>query len=437
MGHPAVLWGRDGIIADVAMDRKGGTESVAEMVARLRSGEVRALARAVSLVEDGGPQAEALVRACRGEARASLRIGVTGPPGVGKSTLVDQMIRSLREQGRTVAVLAVDPSSPVTGGALLGDRIRMQGFAGDTGVYIRSMASRGMTGGLARAAEDVCEVMEAAGREVLLIETVGVGQAEVEVAGLADVTVLVLMPGMGDEVQSLKAGVMEMADVFVVNKSDREGADLVEASLLETFGERAVPVVRTIATTGGGVAEFMAAVMRVYNPTHDDEAVMNGAPDRLGRVIPNRGIGIHRQAQRKPEGYWIPVLDHLGVAVKSIAAAKGFYELLGLQVEYEETVEHEQVRVAMLPLGESRIELLEATAEDSVIGRFLAKRGEGLHHVAVRVPDVDAMFARLQGEGVCLGSEGVRVGAGGHRYFFGHPASTGGVLVEIVGEGEV
>jgi LAO/AO transport system kinase len=403
------------------------------MIARLRDGDVRALARAVSLVEDGGVEAGELLRACRSFSSLALRIGVTGAPGAGKSTLVDGMVRWLRENGRTVGVLAVDPSSPVTGGALLGDRIRMQGFAGDTGVFFRSMASRGALGGLARAAEDVCAVMEAAGREVVVIETVGVGQAEVDVARLADVTVLVLVPGMGDDVQSLKAGVMETADVFVVNKSDRDGAELMEAGVREMLGlsGKDVPVVRTVATTGDGVAELMAAVLKTYDPTHDNKA---GAPGSLRRFIPRP-----RVRTWGTQGGGAPVLDHLGVAVKSIAAAKGFYESLGLRVEHEETVEFEQVKTAMLPLGESRIELLEATAAESVIGRFVAKRGEGLHHVALRVAGVDAMFARLKADEVRLASDAVRVGAGGHRYFFVHPESTGGVLVEIVGteEGEV
>jgi LAO/AO transport system kinase len=311
--------------------------------------------------------------------------------------------------------VAVDPSSPYTGGALLGDRIRMQDLSGDAGVYVRSMASRGAKGGLAAAVEDVCVVMAAAGRQVILIETMGVGQDEVEVAGLADVTVLVLVPGMGDEVQSLKAGVMEVADVFVVNKSDREGAERVEAEILAMQGlaadekERVAPVVRTVATSGAGVSELMAAVRGC-------------AAERRGRK---------RWRKTSVDGLR---LDHLGVAVRNIDAARSFYEALGIRVDHEETVEHEKVRTAMLPVGESRIELLEATEEDSVIGRFLAKRGEGLHHVAIRVDGVDAMFERLRSQGVRLASDEVRAGAGGHRYFFVHPSSTGGVLVEIVGD---
>jgi LAO/AO transport system kinase len=399
------------IIADVS-----GFE-IAQMMERLRAGDVRALARAVSIVEDGATGAAELLAACRGVAGGGLRIGVTGPPGAGKSTLVDQMARWLRAEGQMVGVVAVDPSSPYTGGALLGDRIRMQGFAGDAGVYIRSMASRGAMGGVARAAADVCTVMEAAGRGTILIETVGVGQDEVEVIGLADVTVLVLVPGMGDEVQSLKAGVMEVADVFVVNKSDRGGAEVVEQEIIAMQGlvaERGgwvPPVVRTVATTGEGVGELMEAVRRCA-------VEKGGRRSGLGAVVREGGLR----------------LDHLGVAVKSIAAARGFYEAMGLVVSHEETVEHEKVKTAMLPLGESRIELLEATEEDSTIGRFLAKRGEGLHHVAVHVEGIDGMFARLAAQGVKLASDAVRVGAGGHRYFFVHPASTGGVLLEIVGD---
>jgi LAO/AO transport system kinase len=261
--------------------------------------------------------------------------------------------------------------------------------------------------------------MEAAGRQTILIETVGVGQDEVEVIGLADVTVLVLAPGMGDEVQSLKAGVMEVADVFVVNKSDRGGAELVEQEIVAMQGlvaERGgwvPPVVRTVATTGEGVKELMEEVRRC--------AVEKGSRrERFGGAVREGGLRLDLR------------LDHLGIAVKSIAAARGFYEALGLVVSHEETVEHEKVKTAMLPLGESRIELLEATEEDSTIGKFLAKRGEGLHHIAVHVDGIDAMFARLTAQGVRLASDAVRVGAGGHRYFFVHPASTGGVLLEIV-----
>ena len=410
LGNP-----QGGVIIALVSVEESSTGDARAMVERLRSGDMRALARAISLVEDGATGVAALLAECRRFTGKALKIGVTGPPGAGKSTLVDQMARWLHGRGETVGVVAIDPSSPYTGGALLGDRIRMQEQA-DPGIYVRSMASRGAVGGVASAVRDVCDVIEASGRGWILIETVGVGQDEVEIARLADVTVLVLVPGLGDDVQSLKAGVMEIADIFAVNKSDCNGAERVAAEIVAMQGlsgektEWTAPVVQTVATTGAGVAELMTEIMRYREHRASEGATGN-------------------------DGWWKRLrLDHLGVAVKSIAGARGFYEMLGMTVEHEETVEHEQVRVAMLPMGESRLELLEPTAEDSVIGRFLAKRGEGLHHIAVKVADVDAMFARLRENGVRLVSDRVRVGAGGHRYFFVHPSGTGGVLVEIVGE---
>jgi LAO/AO transport system kinase len=254
-------------------------------------------------------------------------------------------------------------------------------------------------------AAGACAVLEVAGFDTILVETVGVGQDEVSVCGLVDCTILVLVPGMGDDVQSLKAGVMEAADLFVINKCDLPGADKVEAELrgMQSLTGEARPILRAIAHTGAGVAELLDAVVA------------------MGR----RG----RRAE-VPVG---PTLEHLGVAVRSIAAARTFYERLGLRVEREVAVEHEQVRAALLPLGKSMIELLEPTAEDSTIGRFLAKRGEGLHHIAIRVDELDAHFAAMQAAGVRLASDRVRVGAGGYRYFFVHPSSTGGVLIELVG----
>jgi LAO/AO transport system kinase len=241
---------------------------VVQLVERLRAGDVRALGRAVSLVESGASQSPVLLAACFPFTGQALRIGITGSPGAGKSTLVDRLSRLYREAGKTVGVVAVDPSSPFTGGALLGDRIRFQGFAGDAGFYARSMATRGMLGGLARTTADVAAVIEASGKDVILIETVGVGQDEVDIVRLADVTIVVLVPGMGDDVQSLKAGILEIADVFVINKSDREGADALEGELKASMGlghstrdgGRVVPVVRTVALSGLGVSELAAAV---------------------------------------------------------------------------------------------------------------------------------------------------------------------------------
>src|SRR5271168_3596631 len=192
---------------------------------KIVSGDIRALARAATWIEGRRPEAEALLRELFPRTGRAMILGVTGAPGAGKSTLGDQLIEKLRAEGKTVGVIAVDPTSPYTGGAILGDRIRMQRHHADPGVFIRSMATRGATGGLARASAALSRLFRAAGFDFVIIETVGVGQDETDVAALADVTVVVLVPGMGDDVQAIKAGVMEIADVFVVNKADRPGAD--------------------------------------------------------------------------------------------------------------------------------------------------------------------------------------------------------------------
>ena len=237
-----------------------------ELIEQLRSGDARALGRAISAVENRTAGAEALLAALFPYTGHAVTIGVTGAPGAGKSTLVDRLAREYRRQQKTVGIIAVDPTSPYSGGAFLGDRIRMQAHAGDLGVYIRSMATRGALGGLARTSADVRLVMDAAGRDVILIETVGVGQDEVDVVRVADVNLVVLVPGMGDDMQSLKAGLMEAADVFVINKADRDGAERVERELrvlqsLRPRPDRWTPVmVKTVATEGKGTAELVAAI---------------------------------------------------------------------------------------------------------------------------------------------------------------------------------
>jgi LAO/AO transport system kinase len=232
----------------------------ATLAPRVLAGDPRAIARAMSIVEDDGPGAQALLAALHPHTGGAYLVGLTGPPGAGKSTLADRLTGELRRRGLTVGIVAVDPTSPFTGGAILGDRIRMAGHAGDPGVFVRSMATRGHLGGLARATMDVAAVLDAAGRDIVIVETVGVGQDEVDIARAADVTVLVLVPGGGDDVQAIKAGIMEIADVFVVNKADREGADRVVQTIagalaLQSFGpdDWRPPILKTDAITGEGV----------------------------------------------------------------------------------------------------------------------------------------------------------------------------------------
>ena len=243
-----------------------------DLADRVLAGDQRALARAISLVENDPGRARPLLRRLSGRAGRARVIGVTGAPGVGKSTLVDRLAAECRRLDRTVGILAIDPTSPFSGGAILGDRIRMQRHALDDGVYVRSMATHGHLGGVSHATSDAALVLDAAGRDVVLIETVGVGQAEVDVARTADVSVVVTIPDAGDDVQAMKAGIMEIADVFVVNKADRPGADRaageIEAMLaLREFAPGAwrPPVLRTRAATGSGVREVLEAVQRCAN----------------------------------------------------------------------------------------------------------------------------------------------------------------------------
>jgi LAO/AO transport system kinase len=378
-------------------------------------GDARAISRAATGIENRDPEALALLRELASRNGHAVIIGVTGAPGAGKSTLVDALARALREEGRTVGILAVDPTSRVSGGAILGDRIRMQDLHADPGIFIRSMATRGSLGGLARSTAELAQLLSVAGKDYVIVETVGVGQDEVDIAALAQITIVVLVPGMGDDIQVIKAGIMEIADIFVINKADHPGVERVEREIksLLKIAPRPdglkPPVVRTIATDRTGIPELLTAI-------HEARPRPNPVPSAPSPV---------------------PQINHLGIAVPSLDEALRFYESsLGLTVAARETVEREKVNVAMLPVGGPRIELLEPTDPDSAVGKFLAKRGPGLHHVALTVPDLNAAVARLREQGMRLLNE-PRQGAGGHLYVFVHPASTGGVLLELIQENQI
>jgi LAO/AO transport system kinase len=326
---------------------EGGPPSVAE---RVLSGDVRAAARLMRGLDDGRPEARRTLRSLQGSTGRAYVVGFTGPPGSGKSSLADRFVAAVRARGLTVGVVAVDPTSPFSGGAILGDRIRMQEHALDAGVFIRSMATRGTLGGLSRATADVVSVMDAMGKDVILVETVGVGQGEIEVAALAHTVVVVAVPGLGDEVQAIKAGVMEIADVFAVNKADREGADRTVRDLSQMLELRRSaatqplfehdlrhriraaepwspedpafwepPVVKTVAVSGEGVAELLEAV------------------DRHRRHLEQTGLKRRREVSQARSRFIALLRDHLlAGALDRLAVEEGHLDEIAARIAARE-----------------------------------------------------------------------------------------------------
>ena len=454
-------------------------------VEKILAGDRRSIAQAISAVECHAPSAVPLLRELFPKSGRARVIGLTGSPGAGKSTLVEKLASEYRRRDLRVGILAVDPTSPYSGGAILGDRVRMQSLSHDPGVYIRSMATRGQLGGIAPTTQDAVTVLDAAGCDVILIETVGVGQDEVEIARLADVTVLLLVPGAGDDIQAFKAGVMEIADLYVVNKADRPGAERVEQEITSmlSLATRAdgwqPPILMTVATTGQGVAELAEALgefqrfsettgasalrrkghwrsrlLDLLRQTLFEKAVAAASVDesldrRVNRLMSHQQdphqivdeiiaalIPTCGDASRVPDAAACCLsIHHLGIAVESLTSAiPGFRKLIGKAPTSEEIVADQKVRVASFNLGASRLELLEATDTDSPIARFIAKRGQGIHHLALSVPDLAGALQKLESQGVRLIDREPRVGADNERIAFLHPASTSGVLIELIEE---
>ena len=302
---------------------------MSSLVERVVAGDVRAAARLMRLIDDLQPEAEAALRELWPRTGRAQIVGITGNPGAGKSTLVDRLVAHLRGLGKTVGVLAVDPTSPFTGGAILGDRIRMQDHALDPGVFIRSLATRGQLGGLSRATSDCARVLDAMGKDVVLIETVGVGQDEVEICRLAHTTVVVVVPGLGDDIQAIKAGILEVADLFAVNKSDREGADRTVRdlrSMLElshiTGKEAAheIAIVKCVASRGEGTAELWSAIDAHYQ-------------------FLRKGSGLMQRETQRAKTELVEVLRErlLRVALDRLAANGAHLDQLALRIARRET----------------------------------------------------------------------------------------------------
>jgi len=446
-----------------------------DLARALMGGDSAALARAISLVEEGTPRGETILADVFQQTGRASVIGITGPPGVGKSSLVNRLVSLYRARAGRVGVVAVDPSSAFTGGAVLGDRIRMQEHTLDPDVFIRSMATRGRFGGLSRATRDAVDLMDAAGRSPILIETVGVGQDEVDIVRVADTVLVVLTPGQGDDIQAIKAGLLEIADLFVVNKADHPGADRLASDLegLLALGEErdwTPPIIMTVASEGRGVEELVGAIERhgAFLRSGDglEKRRRSAVSVRLMEILHHRlmtgvlatGFGestleryetrlVRRQidpytAAREvlgslrtgpvPDSGRATVLDHLGVAVRAIEERLALYrDVLGLELVGVEEVAGEGVRVAMLPAGRTRIELLEPTGKGTAVGRFLETRGEGVHHLCFEVEDLGAAVERFKSAGLEIAGAADRAGAEGSRIAFIHPRGTGGVLIEL------
>jgi LAO/AO transport system kinase len=466
-------------------------QDVQQALTALLTGSPLAAGRVISIFENDATSAAQLFSALFPHTGKAHVVGITGPPGSGKSTLVNAIIKTLRQRGERVGVVAVDPSSPFTGGAILGDRVRMQEHSTDPQVFVRSMATRGSLGGLAPATGEAVAVLDAWGAKTILVETVGTGQAEVDIVSASDTVVVVTTPGLGDGVQSIKAGIMEIGDVFVVNKADRPDADRAVQELKVALGLMPIhgwvpPVLTTVATTGEGAAAVLdaAAAHRAHQATTGGlearrlarwkreivraaeaelrEAMLDSgagrAIDVFAEQVASGNLDPRTAASRLLAGHRAPItvtppepkalpgglpasieeeraasVDHIGIAVRSLDTALRFYrEALGVTPSAPQHLPDDGVIASFVDLGDTRIELLEPAGPQSAIGRFLERRGEGIHHIAIRVASVSENLEKAKAAGIALVDNHARTGAHGSRIAFLHPKSTHGVLIELV-----
>ena len=307
---------------------KPAATDIADLAGRLRRGETRALAKALTLADIGGEEARKLLQTLEKDRRDTPVIGLTGPPGSGKSTLISAVIRTLRERDKRVAALAVDPSSPKSGGAILGDRARMGEHGSDPEVFIRSIAARGHLGGLALNIQASIDVLNAAGFDIVLLETVGAGQSEIEVAQVADVTVVISAPGLGDDLQAIKAGILEVADILAVNKADLPGADATAQQLksmlaLRSARRRETPVISTVATAGGGVAELVDTAWRMAEAVTPEERTARAERQAVDRLAGMAGALVRDRLKALPAAERRALLEQVRAGAADPAVAVG------------------------------------------------------------------------------------------------------------------
>jgi len=425
---------------------------IEELLERARNWDKLAIAKLITMAEEGvEPQLD--VR------RRSHVIGITGPPGSGKSTLIYTMARKI-PQDKRVAILTIDPSSPFTGGSFMGNRIRMQELTSKPNIYIRSMATRGIRGGLNYATVAAINILEYAGADYIFLETVGAGQSDTDVKYVAD-TILVLVPPLsGDEIQALKSGLMEIGDIYVVSKSDNPASESTYRDLMamvdmvrEIKGETWRPTVLKVSGLYGyGVDELLKVIddrfgelmkngrldntlrsrrtleMRLY--AYDLlEKSLNEAKDLESKVI-NGELSPRDAARRLLNYYDKPRLDHVAVAIKNIDEAARKFRELGLRVSDPIVVEEQGVKVVMVMLGNTKIELLEPLGPETTVAKFIEKRGEGIHHIAIEVDDINKFINIAKNAGLTITGEPSR-GAEGIVTFI-HPKSLHGILLELV-----